>query len=452
LGVFDVDNSAASPAATRNTDVLIIGGGPAGSTAAIKLAGLGYNVTLVEKAHHPRFHIGESLLPANLPLFDRLGVGDRIRAIGMQKWGAEFVSPWHAVRTQTFEFADAWDKSMPFAYHVRRSQFDEILIRRAAECGAQVIEGCRVRDVELRRPGAGARIEAQHEDGRQESWEARFVIDASGRDTFLGNRLNRKRRNRRHNSSAMYAHFKNAQRDPDCKRAGNISIFWFDHGWMWLIPLPDGVTSVGTVVWPYYMKQRTKPLREFFLDTIAMCPQLAERLASAEIVSDVEATGNYAYDCDRAYGDNFLLVGDAFTFVDPMFSTGVMFAMNTAVLAADTVDTCLRDPSRALAAQREFERESRRGPKEYSWFIHRVTNPTMRDLFMGPRNVLRMKEALLGLLAGDIYGNTPLWSSLRAFKALYYVISLANLKRSWAALRRRRINIQPTEPDRMATG
>ena len=122
----------------------------------------------------------------------------------------------------------------------------------------------------------------------------------------------------------MYAHFKGARRDPDCKRAGNISIFWFEHGWIWFIPLADGATSVGTVVWPYYMKSRKKPLRQFFLDTVAMCGPLQERLVGAELICDVEATGNYSYACDQAYGDGFMLIGDAFTFVDPMFSSGVM--------------------------------------------------------------------------------------------------------------------------------
>jgi flavin-dependent dehydrogenase len=434
------------------SDVVIIGGGPAGSTTAIRLAQKGCKVTLLEKARHPRFHIGESLLPANLPLFERLGVAAEIQAIGMQKWGAEFISPWHAGRTQTFEFSEAWDKSMPLAYQVRRSQFDEILIRRAATCGAEVIEGCRVKDVEFLPSGQGARVHAEHDDGRKESWEARFVIDASGRDTFLGNRLNTKQRNRKHNSSAMYGHFKGAQRHPDCKRAGNISIFWFDHGWIWFIPLADGATSVGTVVWPYYMKSRNKPLREFFLETLALCGGLAERLQGAELISDVEATGNYSYSCNQTYGKSFLLVGDAYAFIDPMFSSGVMLAMTTAVSAADTVDTCLREPARASAALKEFDRVSRHGPREYSWFIHRVTNPTLRDLFMEPRNLLRMKEALLGLLAGDIFADTPIWSSLRAFKAVYYIASLTNFKRTIEAVRRRRINIQPAEPDRMIAG
>ena len=438
----------------RNSDVLIIGGGPGGSTAAIELARKGYQVTVLEKARHPRFHIGESLLPANLPLFEHLGVAAQIQEIGMQKWGAEFVSPWHAVGTQTFEFAEAWDKSMPFAYHVRRSQFDEILFRRAGTVGAEVIEGCRARDIELLPPGQGVRIHAEHDDGRKETREARFLIDASGRDTFLGNRLNTKRRNTRHNSSAMYAHFKNARRDTDCRRAGNISLYWFDHGWFWFIPLADGATSVGAVVWPYHMKSRNKPLREFFFETLAMCPALNERLQRAELISDVEATGNYSYSCARTCGDNFVLVGDAYAFVDPMFSTGVMMAMTTAITAAETIDTCLREPGRAAAALKHFDQVSRHGPRQYSWFIHRVTTPTMRDLFMGPRNVLRMKEALLGLLAGDIYGNTPLWSSLRAFKVLYYIVSALNLRRSLAAVKRRRFNIQSVEPqpDRMIAG
>src|ERR1700748_2463588 len=131
-------------------DILVIGGGPGGSTAAALLAEYGHDVVVLEKARHPRFHIGESLLPANLPLFERLGIASEVKAIGMQKWGAEFVSPWHAVRSQTFEFADGWYKGLPFAYQVRRSQLDEILIRRAADRGARVIQGFWVREVGFR--------------------------------------------------------------------------------------------------------------------------------------------------------------------------------------------------------------------------------------------------------------------------------------------------------------
>jgi 2-polyprenyl-6-methoxyphenol hydroxylase-like FAD-dependent oxidoreductase len=154
------------------TDVLVIGGGPGGSTTGIVLAEMGHRVTVVEKARHPRFHIGESLLPANLPLFRRLGVLDQIEAIGMQKWGAEFISKWHG-RSQTFEFSEAWSKSMPYAYQVRRSELDEILFKRAAHQGADVVEGCRVRDVEFlpqnKDEHGGALVTTEHENNRTQT-------------------------------------------------------------------------------------------------------------------------------------------------------------------------------------------------------------------------------------------------------------------------------------------
>jgi flavin-dependent dehydrogenase len=438
------------PEALTQADVLVIGGGPAGSAAAIVLAERGHRVVQVEKARHPRFHIGESLLPANLPLFERLGVAEQVQAIGMRKWGAEFVSPWHGDRGETFNFAEGWNKSLPFSYQVRRSEFDEILIRRSAQQGARVFEGCRVRSVE-RRP-EGMRVEAESDDGTTQSWLARYVIDASGRDTFLGNQLETKRRNSKHNSAALFGHFRHADRYPEEKRAGNISIYWFEHGWFWFIPLADGVTSIGAVIWPYYLKSRKKPVRDFFMDTIEMCAPLAARLKNAELVSDVEATGNYSYSCDRSYGPGYLLVGDAFTFIDPMFSSGVLMAMVNGVAGAEALDTCLHQPDQYGAAMKDFDRIVRHGPKEYSWFIYRITNPTMRDLFMAPRNDFRMKEAMLGLLAGDIYGDTPIWKSLRAFKGVYYFFSTLNLKRSLLAIRRRAANIRPTEPERATAG
>ncbi|MEP6884399.1 MAG: NAD(P)/FAD-dependent oxidoreductase [Gammaproteobacteria bacterium] len=434
-------------------DVLVIGGGPGGSTAASLLAEKGYRVVLLEKARHPRFHIGESLLPANLPILERLGVAAPMRAIGMEKWGAEFVSPCDG-RRQEFRFAHAWDKSMPLAYQVRRSEFDEILLRRAAQLGAEVIEGCRVREVDFLDGFRGSqhamrakderhrvRVHAEHDDGRNETWTADYVIDASGRDTVLGNHLHTKRRIKKHNSAAMYAHFAGAHRDCG-KRAGNVTIYWFDHGWFWFIPLADGATSIGAVVWPYYMKRRRTTLREFFLATVALCPPLADRLRTATLVSEVEATGNYSYVCDHSHGANYLLVGDAYCFVDPVFSSGVMLAMNSAVAAADAIHTCRTQPERSRAALKQFDRISRHGPKQFSWFIYRVSHPTMRELFLDPRNVLRMEEALLSLLAGDIFGRTPIWSRLRLFKAMYYLLACAKLPRSLRAWRLRNANVR----------
>jgi flavin-dependent dehydrogenase len=423
-------------------DVLVIGGGPAGSTAAALLARRGYRVTLIEKTPHPRFHIGESLLPANLPLLKELGVAEEVHAIGMQKWGAEFISHWDG-RQQEFRFSEAWDKSLPFSYQVRRSEFDRILIRNAARVGAEVIEGARVEAVDLSEAAGPVRIQVRHEDGTEVEWQARFLVDASGRDTFLGNRLKFKRRNREHNSASIFAHFSGAERNVG-DRAGHISIYWFDHGWFWFIPLRDGATSVGAVVWPYYLKSRTRAVNDFLLDTIALCPPLAQRLRHAQLISNVEATGNYSYSCSRSHGRNYLLLGDAFAFIDPVFSSGVMLAMQSAFAGVEAIDTCLRRPRQAPAALRAFDRNMRRGPREFSWFIYRVTSPTMRDMFMQPRNWLRMKEALLSLLAGDIFGRTPIWPSLRAFKFTYNLLSMLQPRRSARARRLRRSNIEHT--------
>jgi len=421
-------------------DVVVIGGGPGGSTAATLLAQRGHRVVLLEKNSHPRFHIGESLLPANVPLFEKLGVAREVEAIGMDKWGAVFVSPWHDF-TSGFEFSEAMDPSMPKAYQVRRSQLDQILFRRAASAGAQAHENCRVREFDLGNRVAPPWVRGTMADGTVREWRAKFLVDASGRDTLFANRLKTKRRNPRHNSSAIFGHFRAAKRD-EGRAEGNIIIYWFEHGWFWFIPLRDGVTSVGAVVWPYYMKSRKKPVRDFLLDTIALCPALAARLEGAELVAEPEATGNYSYQCDRCQGDNYVMVGDAFAFVDPVFSSGVMLAMNSAFAAAEVVDARLARPAHEAAARRRFERVMREGPKQFCWFIYRVTNPTLRDLFMAPSDRLDMKKALLSVLAGDIFGKTPIRRGLLAFRAVYYAFSLVHLPRSLRAWRRRAFNIR----------
>ncbi|MGV0953818.1 MAG: NAD(P)/FAD-dependent oxidoreductase [Fluviibacter sp.] len=424
----------------QTCDVLVIGGGPAGSTVAPLLAEKGYKVALLEKARHPRFHIGESLLPANLPIFDRLGVTDKVASIGMVKNAAEFNSPWHD-HQQRFYFADAWDKSMPSAFQVKRSEFDAILIENAAEKGVEVHQDCRVKSVDLSGSDSVSVI-AEHVDGRQERWLARFVVDASGRDTFLANKLQIKHRNPRHNSSSVYAHFDGAIRN-DGPDEGNIAIFWFEHGWFWFIPLADGKTSIGMVTWPYFMKTKgDRSLEEFLLDGIKTCPLLEAKLQNARISSPAEATGNFSYVSDRCYGKNYLMLGDAFAFIDPVFSSGVLLAMNSGVVGAETVDTCLRNPAKAKKALTRFDKVMRHGPKEFSWFIYRVTNPTLRDLFMKPRNILRMKEAILSVLAGDIFGKTPIWRSIFVFKCIYYAASIANFKRTFIAWKRRKYNIR----------
>ena len=424
--------------AVKSCEVLVVGGGPAGSTVAALLAEQGRHVVLLEKSRHPRFHIGESLLPLNLPLFDRLGVRDEIEAVGMRKYGVEFNSPTHEAPV-TLDFADAWDKDFPYAYQVRRSEFDHILFRNAGRKGAELLEGMRANRVEFDAGGRGALVIAKAGSGEVLQWKTRFVIDASGRDTLLANQLQMKERNRRHNSAAVYGHFTGARRLSGTAE-GNISIFWFDHGWFWFIPLADGTTSVGAVCWPYYLKSRKKDVTSFFHDTVALCPMLARRLEGARLVEPATATGNYSYAARRSFGHNYLMVGDAFAFIDPVFSSGVFLAMNSGFEAAVTAAACLDRPREAAAALQRFDQVMRRGPKQFSWFIYRVTNPAMRELFMHPRNDFRVKEALLAVLAGDIFRGTPFGARLLVFKAIYLFTCMTAPRRSLAAwLRRRRL-------------
>ena len=186
-------------------DVFVIGGGPAGSTVATLLADRGLDVVLAEKDRHPRFHIGESLLPMNLELFERLGLSDRIEAIAMHKPGAELNSPLHDDPV-TLNFSEAWDKSYTYAYQVRRSEFDQILFENCVAKGARAMQSCRVTATTFSNDGSVLVTTDSRENGERH-WQARYLVDASGRDTFLANQLSIKRRNRHHASAALYGHF-----------------------------------------------------------------------------------------------------------------------------------------------------------------------------------------------------------------------------------------------------
>ena len=420
-------------------DVFVIGGGPAGSTAAALLSERGFDVVLAEKERHPRFHIGESLLPMNMPLLDKLGVREKVDAIAMYKYGAEFNSPQHD-KSVTFDFSNAWDKSFPLAYQVKRSEFDQILFDHCVDKGTRAMQECQVTAVEIR-GASGALVRTRAVDGTWQSWKARFLIDASGRDTVLATHFGIKQKNRKHNSAALYAHFAGACRLPG-RDEGNISVFWFDHGWFWFIPLRDGITSVGAVCWPYYLASRRTDPSTFLLETIELCPALAERMRDARMIVSATATGNYSYQSRRMTGDGYIMLGDAFAFVDPVFSAGVYLAMNSAFLGADVVQSHLTDPVRTAALMRSYDRKVRHGVKNFSWFIYRMTSPAMRALFMSPDNRFRVQEAVLSLLAGDLFRGTPIYASLRAFKVLYYVLSILLLKRSAAAWLRRRRSIR----------
>ena len=416
-------------------DVLVVGGGPGGSTTAALLQRRGHRVIQLEKDRHPRFHIGESLLPCNLPIMEELGVLEKVRALGVVKHGADFESPCES-GYQTFHFRRALGSSPPHAFQVKREEFDQMLFEHARENGVDARERVKVDAVEV--DGIGSVVAKAHDaDGNALSFRARYFVDASGRDTLLGNALRIKRKNEEHQSAAIFAHFRGVEFRPG-EDSGNISIYNFEYGWCWFIPLRDGVMSVGCVCFPEYLKTRRGRNEEFLLRTLEMMPDAKKRMANAEMISEVRVTGNYSYSCDRMAGPGWVMVGDAFAFVDPVFSSGVYLAMQSGREAAALVDAALRDPSSEAALQRAFDARIRRGVKVFSWFIYRFNSPVMRGLFASPRNIWRVEDGVISMLAGDVFDNEPVRRRLHLFKLIYAIGGLIALPRFLADLANRK--------------
>jgi flavin-dependent dehydrogenase len=407
-------------------DVAVIGGGPAGSTAAALLARRGYKVIALEKARHPRFHIGESLLPMNLPIFERLGVLDKVRALGVFKPGADFEAN-NERGYNTYAFARAIGNSPPHAYQVWRQDFDKMLYEHARESGADAREGQEVLKVDQKNSRESL-LEVRADDGRSYSIQARYVIDASGRDALMASKNKLRRKNDRHQSAAIFGHFRGAERRPG-EDAGNISIYRFDHGWMWMIPLPDGVMSVGAVCRPEYLKQRRGRTLEFLLETLYQNAGLKRRMERAELIGEVRVTGNYSYDSTRMGGPGWVLVGDAFAFLDPVFSSGVYLAMSGAEQAAAVVDESLREPARERTLLRGLEKRQRAGMARFSFFIYRFNGPVLEQMFRAPRNDWQLEQGVISMLAGDLFDTPKVLRRLRLFKLVYAITGLRNWRR-----------------------
>lgn len=426
-------------------DIIVIGGGPVGTTAAALLTEKGYSVCLLEKTQHPRFHIGESLLPMNLPILKRLGVLDQVKNIGIIKHGAEFnnIDPvtqqWQRV---TFYFDKAFNKEYPHAYEVKRSEFDSILFSNCKNKGVTLLENSQVTDVEFPSPGkVCVHYKDKKDEAEKQTLQARYVIDASGRDSLLSRKMKLKQKNPNHQSSAIFGHFSDVERRTG-KDEGNISLYWFEHGWFWLIPLNDGSMSVGAVCWPEYLKTLEGSTEAFLWKTINMHSEVATRMKNAQSLGEIRATGNFAYTSKRMWGRDFMLLGDAFAFVDPVFSSGVYLGMSAAEQAVDTIDQCLKTPDNAPHVCTQLEKRIRGGIDEMCWFIYRFTSPVMQRLFMNPRNNWQVESAVISMLAGDIFDNKAVKLRLKLFHFIYYTHAARMIPGTINSWLKRRRNIR----------
>ena len=395
-------------ASVEQFDAIIVGGGPAGSTTAGLLAKRGARVLVLERERFPREHVGESLLPASLPILEELGVRDAVEDAGfLKKYGATMVwgsspEPWSWYFQET-------NRSYPHAYQVVRAQFDEILLRHAAGLGADVREEHRV--TEVIRDGeriTGVRFE-DASGGRAEA-SARVVVDASGQQALVATALGQRRWDEFFRNLAVYGYFRDAERLPSPDE-NNILVEAHPDGWCWTIPLHDGRASVGVVVDAERARERIESgdLGAFLDEHIAAAPRTAALVANAKLEGMPRAIRDWSYVADSLIGDGYVLAGDAACFIDPLFSSGVHLAMNAGVLASAYVSTLLADEELAVEARPVYERlylqqydhfrelaklfySSNRTADSYFWEARRL-DPTAADL--------PAREAFVNAVAGQ---------------------------------------------------
>jgi flavin-dependent dehydrogenase len=378
-------------------DVAVIGGGPAGATMATYLRQKGYKTVVLEKTRFPRFHVGESLLPENLALFDELGIHDRIKRSGYPtKLGAEFVSQC-GDQVRRFYFRERLLPGEEKAYQVLRSDFDCLLLNRAREMGADVRENTTV--TEVNRTQRSYDVKVEREGASSQTLRARVLVDASGLNTFLASRLGLKRVHDA-NRYAIFTHFRDVDRDSG-DDAGNIRIIPFGQGyWFWVIPLRDRLTSVGAVVGKEVFGKDRRDFERYFHTVVGNTRALKQRMSNAVQVEPIRAIADFAYESSRFAGEGFVIVGDAAAFLDPVFSSGVLMAMSSAREAAVAIDRAFRRDDFSVHTLRSYEREHRRKVSGVFRLIRAYYRPSFLQMFMNPSDALGLKGAVTTVLAG----------------------------------------------------
>ena len=332
-------------------DVAVIGGGPAGSAAATMLARQGWNVVLLERERFPREHVGESLLPASMPVLEELGAMEAVQAAGfLPKYGATMVwgrdpEPW------SWHFRET-SVQYPHAYQVWRPTFDHILLENARALGVDVREGCRVASVELSDSKSMSSLQYVSDTAGQRELSARFVVDASGQAALLAQQTGTRNWDSFFQNLAVYAYFEGGEPLPSPDE-NNIFIEAFEHGWFWTIPLGSaapaqagntGWSSVGAVVDNHTGMEGIRRLgaRDFLLEQMAQAPHTQAMLRNARWAFGPNVVRDWSYSAERTTGPGFVMTGDSACFVDPLFSSGVHLALMSGVMAAAYASTALR--------------------------------------------------------------------------------------------------------------
>ena len=395
-------------------DVVVVGGGPGGSSTSTFLADGGLRVALFERERFPRFHVGESLMPATMLLLEELGAKAAIEERGFQlKYGASFIDEENNAATQTFYFlpGQPWPN---YSYQVPRAEFDTVLLEHATKRGVTVFQPATVEGTEF--DAGGVTLTVSGENGRF-SVRAKMLVDATGRDALLATRYGRRTRIPNLGKVALFAHYKGAARRSGLEE-GNIRVYVFREGWFWWIPLAGDVTSVGAVCHARTVKQWTGEPEGLLDAMIARSRSVSENLAGAVRITPVHRVANFSYHNSPVVGDRFVAVGDAIAFVDPIFSGGVYIALRTGQLAAAAILQAFRAGDFSARRFAAYERRVRAGLAPLFQFIHKYYEPSFFDLFMHPRNYFGVYEAVLNVLSGGNWVTMP-WRVRAALRILY---------------------------------
>jgi flavin-dependent dehydrogenase len=385
-------------------DVAIIGGGPAGSTAAALLARAGRRVIVFEREKFPRFHIGESLLPFSMKAFTRLGLHEKfLRAGFMKKFGGEIVGACSESGTK-FYFKDGYRSQTDHAYQVTRGDFDKVLLDHAAECGAEVHEETSVDQVEFSNDEVELGIKC---NGSFHSIRARYVIDASGRTSVLGRKFKIKKTYDDLQKLSIFAHYDGVWRAEGIDGTLTVLIRAIDR-WFWLIPLTAERTSVGVVLDTEAFRNSKLRSEDFLEQALSEQPIIAKRMTDARRVSQVYVEADFSYRSARLHGDRWLLAGDAAGFIDPIFSSGVFLAVFSSELCADVLNEVLDHPRKARRLFAGYERAVNRAMDIYLRFVNAWYTKEFIEVFLAPRNILGLAPAVNAVLGGNVGNSFPI--------------------------------------------
>ncbi len=324
---------------SNNYDVIVMGGGPAGSTVASILSREGRKVVLFEKEQFPRHHIGESLMTDTFWTFQRMGLLEKLKSSPfVRKYSVQFANP-QGKESRPFYFFEANHHESAVTWQVTRAVFDQMLIEHAAEQGATVYQKTLVKQV-LFDGDRAVGVEAQMPDGSREQFHAKVVIDATGQTAMLSNKFRWRQRDPKLKKAVLYSYFKGAMREPDLNGGATLVLRTQvgSNGWFWYIPLENDITSVGIVADPEYLvKGRGQDLAKIFHEEVEKCEPCRRRVEGAERVDKIYSILDYSYRSKQNAGNGFILIGDAYGFLDPIYSSGVLLALKMAELAADAI-------------------------------------------------------------------------------------------------------------------